>query len=234
MKFSLPRVNNSPQASQWHGRATWGMTIGLIISLALLLLLRPSFPGGLAGALEYDTLDLWFRLRAERPAERVAIVAVDEATVRRWKGRTFDGRDIARLIERLDKAGARGIALNFPQLGDLQLAVDGQAELAAAIRAQKHVTLPLQMGGEGWETDEPPIAATPLAGKAATRPVVRSFALSAAQGAALASQSPRLDGDWDLRAAPDVLLRAAAGAGHLNFTFDRFGRARKLPLYIGH
>lgn len=241
MKLSLPRVNNSPQASQWHGRATWGMTIGLIISLALLLLLRPGFVGGLAGALEYDTLDLWFRLRAERPAERVAIVAVDEATVRRWKGRTFDGRDIARLVEQLDKAGARSIALNFPQLGDLQLAIDGQSELAAAMRAQGGVTLPLQLGEEGGETlpfPQPPNAATSPANKAAMRPEtppgVRRFALTPAQNAALTAQSPHLDGAWNPRAASDVLLRAAAGAGHLNFVFDRFGRARQLPLYMGH
>ena len=254
MKFSLPRVNNSPQASQWHGRATWGMTIGLIISLALLLLLRPGFPGGLASALEYDTLDLWFRLRSERPVERVAIVAVDEATVRRWKGRTFDGRDIARLVARLDEAGARSIALNFPQLGDLQLAVDGQTELAAAMRVQGGVTLPLQMGAEGWETAATPPAsqtglpraATPPAAVAAPQLVVpsavpfavradvRRFALNSAQDMALASQAPRLDGEWELRAASDILLRAAAGAGHLNFVFDRFGRARQLPLYMGH
>ena len=246
MKFSLPRVNNSPQASQWHSRATWGMTIGLIISLALLLLLRPGFLGGMAGALEYDTLDLWFRLRAERPTEKVAIVAVDEATVRRWKGRTFDGRDIARLIELLDKAGARSIALNFPQLGDLQLAVDGQQEMAAAMRAQGAVTLPLQLGEEGWDTgpqmDAPPAAATSPVSQAAiganmrpdVRPNVRRFALKSTPSLELASQSPRLDGEWDLRAASDLLLRSAAGAGHLNFVFDRFGRARQLPLYMGH
>ena len=245
MKLSLPRVNNSPQASQWHGRATWGMTIGLIISLALLLLLRPSFSGGFAGALEYDTLDLWFRLRTERPAERVAIVVVDEATVRRWKGRTFDGRDIAQLIERLQAAGARGVALNFPQLGDAQLAVDGQSELVAAMRAHGHVTLPLQLGNEGWEatparSESPAAVRAPVAHaeSGVLRPDLRAgvqrFALNPARSAALAAQSPRLDGDWDLRAASDVLLRAAGGAGHLNFVFDRFGRARQLPLYMGH
>ncbi len=237
MKLSLPLVNNSPQASQWHGRATWGMTIGLIISLALLLLLRPGFLGGLAGALEYDTLDLWFRLRAERPAQRVAIVAVDEATVRRWKGRTFDGRDLARLVELLDQAGARSIALNFPQLGDLQLAVEGQNELAAAMRAQGHVTLPLQLGDEDWETaplPNPPLVSPVAATPPAVRPDVQRFALLPAQNAEVEAQSPRLDGAWKLRAASDVLLRSATGAGHLNFVFDRFGRARQLPLYMGH
>ena len=239
MKFSLPRVNNSPQASNWHGRATWGMTLGLIIALALLLLMRPGFLGGLTGTLEYDTLDFWFRLRAERASDTVAIVAVDEATVRRWKGRTFDGRDIAQLVRELDKVGVRAIALNFPQLGDLALDVDGQPELAAAMRAQGAVTLPLQFGEEGWESPPLPRGGSNLASLwqrplPAPRPGVRRFALRPDQNVELTSQAPQMDGEWDLRAASETLLRAAAGAGHLNLTFDRFGRARQLPLYMGH
>ena len=238
MKSFLPRVNNSPQASAWHGRATWGMTIGLIIALALLLLLRPGCLGGLTGTLEYDTLDFWFRLRSERPSEQVAVVAVDEATVRRWKGRTFDGRDLARLVRDLDRAGARAIALNFPQLGDLQLAVDGQSELAAAMRAQGAVTLPLQFGEEDRDQSLPRRAilgaVSARNGPDTTRANVRRFAMPASQSAALAAQSPEINGDWDLRAASDALLSAAAGGGHLNLTFDRFGRARQVPLYTGH
>ena len=239
MKFSLPRVNNSPQAANWHGRATWGMTIGLIISLALLLLLRPGVLGGLTGTLEYDTLDFWFRLRAERPSGQVAVVAVDEATVRRWKGRTFDGQDIAQLVRQLDQAGASAIALNFPQLGDLALAVDGQDELARAMRAQGAVTLPLQFGEEGWEgppraPEDSKKAALLNGGWPAPRPDVKRFAVAPNEGGEVAPESPRMDGQWSLRAASDTLLRAAAGAGHLNLTFDRFGRARHLPLYMGH
>ena len=239
MKFSLPRVNNSPQASAWHGRATWGMTLGLIIALALLLLLRPGFLGGLTGTLEYDTLDLWFRLRSERTSERVAIVAVDEATVRRWKGRTFDGRDLAQLVRELDKVGVRAIALNFPQLGDLKLAVDGQSELAAAMRAQGAVTMPLQFGEEGWENlslegRQQSAVAAPADLSVATRANVRRFALPASKSDLVPAQSPQMNGDWDLRAASDTLLSAAAGGGHLNLSFDRFGRARQVPLYMGH
>ena len=237
MKFSLPRVNNSPHASAWHGRATWGMTLGLIIALGLLLLLRPGFLGGLTGTLEYDTLDFWFRLRSERTSDRVAIVAVDEATVRRWKGRTFDGRDLAQLVRQLDRAGVRAIALNFPQLGDLKLAVDGQNELATAMRAQGAVTLPLQFGEEGWENlsleRRQRVIIAPTAFAVATRAGVRRFALAAAEST-LTAQSPQMNGDWDLRAASDTLLGAAAGAGHLNLSFDRFGRARQVPLYVGH
>ena len=239
MKFSLPRVNNSPQASAWHGRATWGMTLGLIIALALLLLLRPGFLGGLTGTLEYDTLDFWFRLRSERTSDRVAIVAVDEATVRRWKGRTFDGRDLALLVRELDRAGARAIALNFPQLGDLKLSVDGQDELAAAMRAQGAVTMPLQFGEEGWENlslQNLPRGNVPITEDFpdTTRAGVRRFAVASGKIAALSAQSPQLNCNCDLRAASDTLLGAAAGAGHLSFSFDRFGRARQVPLYMGH
>ncbi len=238
MKFSLPLVNNSPQASAWHGRATWGMTLGLIIALTLLLLLRPGFLGGVTGALEYDTLDFWFRLRAERPSEAVAVLAVDEATVRRWQGRTFDGHDLATLVRALDKAGVRAIALNFPQLGDLKLQVNGQDELAAAMRAQGAVTLPLQFGSEEWRIPAIPRGKseiwTPANNNYQQRPGVQRFALAPAKNEELATLAPQMNGKWDLRAASDKLLNAAAGAGHLNFTFDRFGRARQLPMYMGH
>ena len=238
MKFPLPLVSNSPQASAWHGRATWGMTLGLIIALALLLLLRPGFLGGVTGALEYDTLDFWFRLRAERPSEQVAVLAVDEATVRRWQGRTFDGHDLATLVRDLNKAGVSAIALNFPQLGDLKLEVNGQDELVAAMRAQGAVTLPLQFGSEEWRVPALPHGKSeiwsPTADNYAQRPSVRRFAMAPAKNAELATLAPQMNGKWDLRAASDALLSAAAGAGHLNFTFDRFGRARQLPMYMGH
>ncbi len=238
MKFSLPLVRNSPQASAWHGRATWGMTLGLIIALALLLLMRPGFLGGVTGALEYDTLDFWFRLRAERPSEEVAVLAVDEATVRRWQGRTFDGHDLATLVRELDKVGVSAIALNFPQLGDLKLEVNGQDELVAAMRAQGAVTLPLQFGSEEWRVPAMPRGKSeiwsPAANNYSQRPGVRRFAMAPAKNAELAPLAPQMNGKWDLRAASDKLLSAAAGAGHLNFTFDRFGRARQLPIYMGH
>ena len=226
MKLSLPRPATAPSAYHWHSRATWGMTLGLIIALSLLLALRPSVLGGLAETLEYDTLDFWFRLRPERVSERVAIVAVDAATVRRWNGRSFEARDVAALVRALQNSGARAIALDFPQLGELALPAADIRSLAAAMRAQGAVALPLsfeQQDGGAW-----PLAPVEVPERAA----VRRFALDAS--ARLAPDVARVDGRWNLRAAPDALLRAAAGAGHLNLGFDRFGRAREMPLYAGH
>ena len=241
MKFPRPRIDPASAATGRYSRATWGMTIGLIIALALLMLWRPGVLGSLTTALEYDTLDFWFRLRPQRTSQRVAIVAVDEATVRRWKGRSFDGRDVAALVRDLRDAKVRAVALNFPQLGDLQMPVDGKAELEAALRAQGAVTLPLQFVGADWESanivDERR-AGERRAGERASdeRASVERFGF-AAQGVPASQDSPLAPdagGPWNLRAAPDELLSAAAGAGHLNLEFDRFGRARGLPLYARH
>ncbi|MBW3637015.1 MAG: CHASE2 domain-containing protein [Armatimonadetes bacterium] len=199
----------SRTSSNWHQRATWGMALGLIAALSLLLTLRPGFLGPLATSFEYDTLDFWFALRDPRQSNRVTILAIDEATVRDWNGQNFRARDIARAIRLLDGAGASGIALNLSQLCDPQLRFEGEAELIAAMRAGTKVVLPLELRQPQAAQDAPPPR------EARTR-----------AGAEV------LDDTWRVAAPSPGLLRAAAGAGHLNFTFDRFGRVRRLPSNI--
>ena len=223
--MKLPRPRLTPPNLSWHSRATWGMTLGLIVALSLLLLFRPAIFGGLATTLEYDTLDFWFSLRPRRTSRLVAIVAVDEATVRRWNGRAFDGPDVAALVRALHHAGVKAVALNFPQLGDLQLPIRGKTKLKAALRAQGAVTLPLQFTGRDWEDEAPP---GPRAAR--ERASVERFGLRPLE---LDEPAKRSD-NTRLRAAPDDLLAAAASAGHLNLEFDRFGRARALPAYAYH
>ena len=201
--------------SNWHSRATWGMTLGLLISLALLLLVRPGLFGPVAAALEYDTLDFWFTLREPRTLKSVGVIAVDEATVRRWNGRTFDARDIARTIRALKTAGARTVALDFPLLNDPLLQLEGTPQLAQAMREHGRVVLPLQ-----WEF------ADAHTHSRAESSVAQRFAWPASPPLGAA----RLGDSWHLHAPGATLLSAAAGAGHLNFQFDRFGRAREMPL----
>ena len=224
----MKRLRLAPPSLTWHSRATWGMTLGLIVALSLLLLFRPSVVGGVATTLEYDTLDFWFSLRPQRTSRRVAIVAVDQPTVRRWNGRTFDGRDVALLVRELHQAGVVAVALNFPQLGDLQLPIQSKAELEAALRAQGAVTLPLQFANSDWEGAEAPAPA------ALERPSVERFGLVPLGQKPRPRRAAPDAGEWNLRAAPDDLLASAQGAGHLNLEFDRFGRARGLPLYAYH
>ncbi|HEX8462979.1 MAG TPA: CHASE2 domain-containing protein [Abditibacterium sp.] len=254
-------MNSSPRySSNWHQRATWGMTLGLIAALGLLLMLRPGFLGALSSSFEYDTLDFWFTLRDARQAQQVTIVAIDEATVRRWNGDTFRAADVARALKLLDEAGARGVALNLPQLCDAQLKFPGEAQLIAAMRQNGRVVLPLEL--RQFDANAPAQNGALL--PASRAGAAANFSLSPAEARALMPRgetwhgetwhgetpggaslpgaspfrvSPRgeapLDESWRLASPSPQLLAAARGVGHLNFALDRFGRVRRLPLYLG-
>ncbi|HEX9998248.1 MAG TPA: CHASE2 domain-containing protein, partial [Abditibacterium sp.] len=132
-------------SSNWHQRATWGMTLGLIAALALLLALRPGVMGSLSSSFEYDTLDFWFALREARQSRSVGIIAVDEATVRRWNGQSFRADEIALIVRKLKNAGAKGVALNFPTLCDPLLRFQDENVLIEAMRFNGRVVLPLEL-----------------------------------------------------------------------------------------
>ncbi|BCM91689.1 sensor histidine kinase WalK [Abditibacteriota bacterium] len=209
----MPRsLSQGPRQS----RVTWGMAQGLVIALGLLLVLRPGVLGGLANSLEWDTLDWWFFLRNPVPVRSVAILAVDEETVMRWKGRAFDAHDVAVAVRALKNHGASAVALDFPSLCQMPLGAAEQAELADAMRFNGAVTLPLELR---VGLNAPATSLDPALDRFAFKPEERvgASALPLANAQAIA-------------APPDALLAAAAGAGHLSFDFDRFGRARLLPL----
>src|SRR5437867_9116205 len=97
------KTDASPRSAVWRGQATWGMVVGLVTALVTLLLLRSP----LGAMLEYDTLDAWFALRRPLSPSPVAMLAIDEPTIRRWGGRTFDHAEVGRLLHALHDAGAR-------------------------------------------------------------------------------------------------------------------------------
>ena len=90
------------------------MAVGLVIALFFLLVLRAAPLRGVASSLQYDTLDYWFALRDTHPMSNVGVVAIDESTVRRWQGRTFDATDVAALLRALKRAEAAGLPAAGP------------------------------------------------------------------------------------------------------------------------
>ena len=224
---------------KWYPRATWGMALGLFISLACLLLLRPGVFGSFSTFLEYDTLDTWFALREPRVSQGVAIVAIDSETVHAWDERVFDGAQIAQALRALKGAGVRAVALNLPNLCDPKARFSGVAELQSAIRDTGFVTLPIEFSPE-----IPDGTAIPKAREEAQlqerRRAARTLAagFNAGKDEILPAQISPLwtlePSRWQLVAPPALLQNFAAGVGHLNFDFDRFGRARNLPLYTSH
>jgi len=90
------------------------MVQGLAIALLCLFLL----PGnGVVRGWDNRTLDWWFSIRSvlpheEEPVSRVAILAIDRDTRRRWNGRSFDARDVGRALQLLKRNGVLSVAVD--------------------------------------------------------------------------------------------------------------------------
>ncbi|HEX9996402.1 MAG TPA: ATP-binding protein, partial [Abditibacterium sp.] len=123
----------------------------------------------------------------------------------------------------------KGVALNFPTLCDPLLRFQDENVLIEAMRFNGRVVLPLEL------------RQIEIANPAQNAPLwvpsseiqTEKLALSSHETGAVVRGMETLDGSWRLASPSRALLAAAAGAGHLNFSLDRFGRARRLPLYLG-
>src|SRR5688572_251477 len=138
-RFNLPTIRHSgqngappvPSRSNWRQGPVWGVVMGWLAA-SLTLLVTANHP--LGARLQYDTLDFWFRLRDPALPRAAAILAVDDATVQRWRGRDFDATDTARLLRLLKRNGVRAVALAFPDIGTHPLSDADREVLASALR----------------------------------------------------------------------------------------------------
>lgn len=121
----------------WLPIKTTPWTLGLPLLTILLLLQTTSIPQRLDFWL-YDTL---ITANPAEPADDVVIVAIDELSVDRLGRWPWPRTTHARLIEKLDKAGAKAIVFDilFPEPSP-----DDQ-ELARAMRNHGNVILPLHL-----------------------------------------------------------------------------------------
>ncbi len=95
------------------GRGVREAGLAFIIAIAVLLFLTAWDPGLIRG-LETASLDLRFRLRGTKPAEaETVIVLVDDASLARLGRWPLSRRLFAKAVERLDRAGARGIVFDL-------------------------------------------------------------------------------------------------------------------------
>lgn len=207
------------------------MTLGLVASLALLLLLRTAVLRPLGATLEYDTLDFWFSLRDVRPSQSVGVLAIDEATIRRWAGRPLDGKDLARILRNLKAAGVRTVAFATPSMCDPALRISGEGEFLEAMRIGPAVTVPIDFRAP----DDTGLGAPP------PPPVQQeSIALATRMALPLKTTSTKdrlvypLPASFYMAAPAPSIMRQTTGIGHLSFGFDTNGRARELPLLVSY
>ncbi|MDQ3815511.1 MAG: CHASE2 domain-containing protein [Armatimonadota bacterium] len=243
---SFLRRNWGPlrKTADWRQSATWGTVVGLLTGIASLLLLTHH---PLGATLEHDTLDFWFMVRNPRPPREVAILAVDEATVRRWGGNTFNDADVSRLLRLLPRYNVRAVALVFSNLTDRGLRYPHQEAFTSAIQTSGITHLPLNFVVETQLT--PPRSGNSSSGNSTantsnSRPAKTVVAPAGLERFAIGLP---VDKDWPtlpyyplsrgsgrriLQAPPDEVLNPAAGAGHIIFLLDANGVARKIPLAL--
>jgi adenylate cyclase len=213
--------------------------IGLAIALAVLLALARFADWPVLRGLETASLDLRFRVRgALQPSPQTVVVLVDDKTLAQLGRWPLSRRLYAGAIRRLDRDGARVIALDllFPEPEDaispelraaagtalaatqdpqLRRALaqftgdDPDGVFAAALRAAGNVLLPVAFAFQGAPEDTPVLAAQ----------VYQRLDQSRSQPAFPLQPARAL-----LPIAP--LAEAAAGLGHVDIAFDDDGEPR--------
>lgn len=227
---SSPRKNQALglldlRPNNWRQSAGWGVALGCVVALCVLLGLA-NLP--LGGKLQYDTLDFWFHLRDPLLPRSVAILAVDDATIKRWKGRSFDAADMGLLLRELKSHGVRAAALALPELASTTLTAREQKILAQDLARSGIAHIPLHYRDPGTLSSRDTLPPTP-------QKALQKFSVGLPQRISVQSEEPlsiyrilRLE-------TPDVtLLRGANGAGFLNFTLESDGRVREMPLILPH
>ncbi len=203
------------QGREAQGRASWGMSIGLAAALFVTLLLKHHPVGQ---RFEFDSLDIWFNLRDGTSSNRVALAVIDDATVRSWNGRTFNGRDVALLLRRLKKNGVLSVSLALPSAcgsrsaGGSALAPQDVASLEPAVRETGFVFLPLMARSQFQ----------PSAGSLLDESLSKRWGVPLPP-ALSPHDFPVMLG---MEGPPQKWLEQAAGAGHAAFGLDVDGRPR--------
>ena len=204
----------------------FGAAAVLVLLVSAVSLLRG---GRLAATFDLPAYDLAMGLR--RPAAvPVAVVETGDGPLSR--------RDLAVLVRRMRKAGARTIALAFPLAGR-DPAAAGASLVASAVldtlSGRERARLARRLAAARKRLDGDRLLAAAMRGRGVVlgigaRPadspaplpawftaVVPAASLPRAAGTALANPWPGPDpfGEYRLSLPPPELLRAAAGAGHL-------------------
>lgn len=206
----MPRSDSQTRRQQ--------ITHGVVIAGLGWLLLSVLHVAGVFETFDLRLLDWRFRLRGERPAsEAIAIVGVDDATIRAYGAWPMPRDSYALLLTALEEAGARAIGV------DLQFPEDGNQDpqwnrlLAQVTSAQENVVQAIWFHAQGSAAHVEPLSAEAAAVlDAQGLPVSR---VGAPEAASVAVPFPDL-------------LTAAKRFGHITVLVDRDGAIRSVPMFI--
>jgi len=194
---------------------------GAVIAVACWLAIAVLHAVGAFSTFDLKLLDWRFRLRGERPAmDQIALVGVDDATVRAYGAWPLPRDAYALLITALAEGGARaiGVDLQFPDDAN-QLAASNRL-LAHVAGSHSNVVSSIWFQAHGAEPRDP-----------ARRSPQTELALSRHGVPA---------GDLDLASAESIslpyddLVLKSSSLGHISVAVDPDGAIRRLPLVVRH
>ena len=220
------------------------VTIGLALALicALVYLYRPDF----IQTLQFKVTD---SIVAGAPAppitDKVAVVEIDEPSLEAWGQWPWPRRRLADLLDRIDAAGARAIALDFvmaePERSVYESGPQSPASAPAGMRAQPVGTTTGQNHRSLWAET---LARGPFVlgyvfhfstvGRQQKQCHLHPLELVTIDQPSGGPEDLKLYEAQDVVCNLDHLARAAPQSGFLNGQPDSDGRLRRLPLMISY
>ncbi len=193
------------------------------IGLTLLAAALYYFGTPLLDALELKTYDMRLRALHSAPPRTVTIAAIDEQSLAKLGRWPWSRATLAKLVDRLDKAGARVIAFDVFFAEPESLEADRQ--LARAIGAGRKVVLSTVFLLNREETRHLGTERLEEAKRAIAAQAIETVRQSGAAG----TEFPMTEPQGIITNIP-VLQRSAAYAGHINVLSDVDGTVRRAPL----
>jgi len=194
--------------------------LGMGIAVACWALLSAAYLAGIFETFDLRLLDWRFRLRGERPAaDSIALLAIDDATIRAYKGAwPLPRESYALLLTALEHAGARAIGIDL-LLPDNK-ALDPKSDRLLAYVSSKYDNIVCAVGfSSDFRDPARDPAPDPEALEAFRRQGVAADGISAPSAAS--ASLPYLD-----------LTVQAKALGHVTVEPDRDGAIRRQPLLV--
>ena len=195
------------------------IVIGAAVGVACWTLVSVAYLGGAFASFDSKLLDWRFRLRGERDASaKVAMVSIDDATIRAYGGWPLPRDQYALLLTALEEAGARAVGVDLQLPEDINHDPRHNALLAFVSGEHRGVVHAVSFVADATTTQgAPPVSAGSLEALRRHGTLNEKVAVPAAVGVALPY---------------DELVREARALGHITVVTDRDGAVRRQPLLV--
>ena len=192
-----------------------GAVIGALCSLALgLCSLTGAFDG-----FDLRLLDMKFQLRGERPgSSSIAIVGVDDETIRRYGSWPLPRDSYALLLTVLEESGAKAIGVDLVFPNDRNQQPEWNTLLAHVSGKYENVVNAIWFHSKKSREDE----------------VMAGALLEAFRKHGSVVHEPRIAVAEAVAVPFEELLASASHLGHVTVPVDRDGGIRRVPLFIGY